>query len=117
MHFPQPERNNLFFEANLEHLLRANTPVNSFKVINCVLCDCDIFLNTLGGQDEPDYGHTDVLMLGNTYLSNTDRAIIGCTGNRTASIKVIGSTVQGDFKPKYTGNIELLESDIDLIRE
>lgn len=107
----------VFFEANLEHLLRANTPVNSFKVINCVLCDCDIFLNTLGGQDEPDYGHTDVLMLGNTYRSNTDRAIIGCTGNRTASIKVIGSTVQGDFKPKYTGNIELLESDIDLIRE
>ena len=106
----------VFFEADLEHLLRANTPVNSVKVINCVLRDCDILLNTLGEPDD-DYGHTDVLMLGNTYRSDTDRTIVACDGRRTASVKIIGSVVQGDFHPRYRGNIDLLATDIVLEKE
>ncbi|MBQ8640940.1 MAG: hypothetical protein IJ480_01880 [Clostridia bacterium] len=106
----------VFFEADLEHLLRANTPVNSVKVINSVIRDCDILLNTLDETDD-DYGHTDVLLLGNTYRSDTDRAIIACDGNRTASVKIAGSVVQGDFRPRYRGNIDLLASDIPLIKE
>lgn len=104
----------VFFEAELDHLLRANTPVNSVKVINCVLRDCDIYLNTLEETGEEDYGNTDILMMGNTYRSDSDRVIIGCDGYRTASVKILGSTVQGDFKPKYSGNIMLLESDIEI---
>ena len=88
----------------------------SLKVINCVPRDCDIYLNTLPETGEEDYRHTDILMMGNTYRSSSDRVIVGCDGPRTASVKITGSTVQGDFRPNYSGNVELLESDIGITK-
>jgi len=56
-------------------------------------------------------------MLGNTDRSDTDRASVACDGRRTASVKIIGSVVQGDFHPRYRGNIDLLATDIVLEKE
>ena len=108
---------NIFFEADLSHLLRANTPVNCVKVLNSVIRDCDILLNTLDPLENADWGHTDLLLYGNTWKASSDRTLVACDGERTASVKIGASVVQGDFRPKYRGNITLQETDIPLEKE
>ena len=108
---------NIFFEADIPHLIRANSPVNSVKLINSVLCESDILLNTLDEDIGIKYGHTDILMSGTTFRAEGDHTVVACDGDRTASVRIVGSESGGGFAPKYRGNVEILSSDIPIERE
>ena len=108
---------NIFFEADIPHLIRANSPVNSIKLINSVLRDSDILLNTLEEDIGIRYGHTDILMSGTSFVGDTDRTVVACDGDRTASVKITGSIAGDGFRPRYRGSVEVISSDIPLERE
>ena len=108
---------NIYFEGDVQHLIRANSPINSIKLINSVLRDSDILLNTLDEDIGIKYGHTDILMSGTTFKGATDNTIVACDGDRTVSVRIMGSGAGNDFHPKYRGNVEIISSDIEIEKE
>ena len=73
-----------------------------------------ILLNTLEDVEGLVYGNTDILLTGTTFKGSTSEALISCTGERTATVKITNSIAQSDFKPAVEGNVTVISSDIPL---
>ena len=105
---------NIFFQNEIPILILAVSPINTIKLVNSVMKDSKILLNTLEDVEGLVYGNTDILLTGTTFKGSTSEALISCTGERTATVKITNSIAQSDYKPAVEGNVTVISSDIPL---
>ncbi len=105
---------NIFFENEVPVLLRASTPVNSFKLINSVLYNSRVDLGFLP-EGTVTYPKTQVLLSGTTFKGKGEHAIVRCAEGRAADVRILGSIVEDDsFHAVTVGDVRIIASDIPM---
>jgi hypothetical protein len=103
---------NIFFENEIPCLIAALTPINSIKLINSVLTNSEIHLESLT-IDGLRYPPTHVLMSGTTFKGAGKQRILHCDPLRPATLKILGSTTEeSTFQAAVSGDVQVLATDI-----
>lgn len=98
---------NLIVENEVDSLVRSITPVDSVKILNSVVDNNRIQLETLPETEEA-YGETQVLLSGNTFTSEGKTELVRCEEGRSCSLTTVGNmTLHQSFEPYVTGNVKM----------
>lgn len=112
-----PVQENLVFENlvtqnRVKCLVRSITPVNTIKILNSVIGDSNILLESL--PEEPvQYPVTQVLLLGNTFTAKGKTELITCDSGRSCKLKAAGNLVlEEDFLVSVSGAVDFISGDL-----
>ncbi len=112
-----PVQKNLVFEniivqSEVDCLVRTITPVDTIKVVNSVIGDSKILLETLP-EGNLEYPVTQILLSGITFTGKGKNTLVQCETGRKCQMKTVGSLVLSeDFEAEVEGNVEIKEADI-----
>ena len=101
---------NICFENHIPRLLDAITPVDSIKVINSVMDNSSIGLKDIETEGM-EYQKTNILFSGTTFRGKGGM-LVETSGNRSASVKIIGSCSDEGYKAEFSGNVTVKQSDL-----
>lgn len=103
---------NLIIQNKVECLVRSITPVDTIKVINSVIGDSNILLESLPEEDVA-YPKTQVLLMGNTFSAEGENVLVRCEEGCCCQLKVLGSLVQSeDYHAVIEGNVDVAGADV-----
>ena len=106
---------NIYMLSRIPTFLLAKTPVNAVKVINSVLEDSTIELKCVDTEGIR-YETTHLLLSGCTFRGDGERPLVLCRGNRSATLKIVGSIQENENAGwKVQGDVKILESDIPIL--
>ncbi len=106
---------NIHFQSDIPVMLRSNAPVDNIKIVNSDMYGAVLYFQDICAEGL-DYPTSNVLVSGTTFKDNGGR-IVMCDGNQSVNLKITGSLVASNYKATYTGNVNLVECDIDLTQE
>ena len=96
-------------------MLRSNAPVDNIKIVNSDMSGAVLYFQDIRAEGL-DYPTTNVLVSGTTFKGEGGR-IVTCDGKQSVNLKIIGSLTASNYKATYTGDVNLVGCDIDLIKE
>lgn len=97
---------NLITENKIKYLVRSITPVDVVKVVNSVINESGILLQTLPGE-EGKYGLTRILMNGNTCLGKDSAISIECQEGRECMLKAADCLTEQEGKIITKGAVKI----------
>ena len=117
---------NIMVENEIEVPIATGVPTDSVKIVNSNLGNGRIVVESLADNTRQKYtdtrnlktGTINLLLSGVTFKGEGKQPIVTCSPTPKCNLNIVGSAVVNeDFKPTVSENINVLTSDIELIKE
>lgn len=96
----------LIMENRIPCLVRSITPIDTIKIINSLLADCEIRLESL--PQEKEYPETRLLLMGNTFGAEGRSCLVCCEDNRSCLLMASGNlSLNASYNPCVSGKVRI----------